>query len=95
MLERSRQATDLVEVTHPHHPWSGRAFPLQRGVTTGGVALVRCIVDEERVRSLPVAWTDRRKVDDFERMSAGRSLFRADDLDALRAQVDVLLDDQK
>ena len=82
-------------MTHPHHPWSGRAFPLQRGVTTGGVALVRCIVDEERVRSLPVAWTDRRKVDDFERMSAGRSLFRADDLDALRAQVDVLLDDQK
>ena len=34
-------------------------------------------------------------VDDFERLSAGRSLFRPDDLDALRAQVDVLLDDQK
>ena len=64
-------------------------------MTTGCVALVRCIVDEERVRSLPAAWTDRRKVDDFERMSAGRSLFRPDDLDALRAQVDVLLDDQK
>ena len=82
-------------MTHPFHPWSGRAFPLQRSVTTGSVALVRCIVDEERVRSLPVAWTDRRKVDDFERMSAGRSLFRADDLEVLRAQVDVLLDDQK
>ena len=78
-------------MTHPFHPWSGRAFPVQRSVTTGSVALVRCMVDEERVRSLPVAWTDRRTVDDFERLSAGRSLFRPDDLDALRAQVEVLL----
>ena len=68
---------------------------MQRSVTTAGVVLVRCIVDEEWVRSLPVAWTDRRMVDDFERLSAGRSLFRPDDLEALRAQVDVLLDDQK
>ena len=78
-------------MTHPFHPWSGRAFPVQRSVTTGSVALVRCMVDEERVRSLPVAWTDRRTVDDFERLSAGRSLFRPDDPDALGAQVDVLL----
>ncbi len=85
----------MVRVTHPFHPWSGRVFPVQRTVTNGSAALVRCIVDEERVRSLSVAWTDRRKVDDFERMSAGRSLFRPDDLEALRAQVDVLLDDQK
>ena len=85
----------MVRVTHPFHPWSGRVFPVQRTVTNGSAALVRCIVDEERVRSLSVAWTDRRNVDDFERMSAGRSLFRPDDLEALRAQVDVLLDDQK
>ena len=64
-------------------------------MTTGCVPLVRCVVDEERVRSLPVAWTDQRTVDDFERVSAGRSLFRPDDLEALRAKVDVLLDDQK
>ena len=38
---------------------------------------------------------ERRKVDDFERMSGGRSLFRCDDLEALRVQVDVLLGDQK
>ena len=82
-------------MTHPFHPWSGRTFSVQRSVTTAGVALVRCIVDEEWVRSLPVAWTDRRMVDDFERLSAGRSLFRPDHLEALRAQVDVLLDDQK
>ena len=84
-----------MRVTHPFHPWLGRVFPLQGTVTTGCVALVRCIVEEERVRSLPVGWTDWRRVDDFERMSGGRSLFRADDLEALRAQVDVLLDDQE
>ena len=81
-------------MTYPFHPWLGRAFPLQRCVTTGGVSLVRCIVDVATVRSLPVAWTDRRTVDDFERFSARRSLFRPDDLEALRAQVDVLLGDQ-
>ncbi|MDE0608667.1 MAG: DUF5372 family protein, partial [Anaerolineaceae bacterium] len=93
--EESRQPSAMVRVTHPFHPWSGRVFLLLGSVTTGSVALVRCVVDEERVRSLPVAWTDRRRVDDFERMSAGYSLFRADDLEVLRAQVDVLLDDQK
>ena len=84
-----------MEVTHPFHPWLGRSFPVLRSVTTGCVSQVRCVVDEERVRSLPVAWTERRRVDDFERVSAGRSLFRPDDLEVLRAQVDVLLEDQK
>lgn len=84
-----------MEVTHPFHPWRGRTLPVLRSLTTGCVALVRCRIDEERVRSLPVAWTDRRGTDDFERVSAGRSLFRPDDLEALRAQVDALLDDQK
>lgn len=84
-----------MTVTHPFHPWSGRTLPVQSCVTTGCVALVRCLVDETLIRSLPVAWTDQRVVDDFERVSAGRSLFRADDLEAVRAQIDVLLDDQK
>ncbi len=84
-----------MEITHPFHPWLGRTFPLQQCVTTGCVALVRCIIDQEQIRSLPVAWTDRRRVDDFEQASAGRSLFRPDDLEALRAQVDELLSDQK
>ena len=56
---------------------------------------VRRVDDGEGLRSLPVAWTDRRQVDDFERVSAGRSPFRADDLEMLRAQIDGLLDDHK
>jgi len=94
-VEVSRQRPSFVTVTHPFHPWSGCTFPVQSCVTTGCVALVRCIVDETQIRSLPVAWTDQRVVDDFEKVSAGRSLFRPDDLEALRAQIDALPDDQK
>ena len=41
--------------------------------------------------SIPVSWTSLRRVDDFERVASGRSLFRADDLVALREMVDSLL----
>ena len=88
-------AVDWVEVTHPFHPWSGQRFPRQRCVTTGNVQLVRCIVGKNKLRCLPRAWTDLRVIDDFERVSAGRAFFRMDDLVALRALVDVLLDDQQ
>ena len=40
--------------------------------------------------SVPVSWTSLRRVDDFERVASGRSLFRADDLAALREIVDSL-----
>ena len=86
---------DPVEVTHPFHPWRGRKIARQYCVTTGNVQLVRLIVDEDTLRCLPRAWTNLRNVDDFERASAGRALFREDDLVALRSLVDVLLDDHK
>ena len=85
---------DRVEVTHPFHPSRGRKFTRQYCVTTGNVQLVRCIVDEDTLRCLPRAWTNLRVIDDFERASAGRALFRMDDLLALRALVDTLMDDQ-
>ena len=45
---------------------------------------------------LPASWTSLRKIDDFERMSDGRSLFRPDRLIRLSHLVDGLLnDDQK
>jgi len=86
---------DVVEVTHPFHPWLGRAFRVHSDLNVGFVPVVRCQVDAETLRCIPAAWTDRRPVDDFERVSAGRSLFRADDLAALRALIDALADDQK
>lgn len=81
-----------VVVTHPHHPLRGRSFPFYSRVTTGGVRLVRCVQEDETLLTLPVAWTSHRRVDDFERASAGRSLWRADDLSTLRAMVDSLLE---
>ena len=87
-------------VTHPHHPLRGRSFPFYSRVTTGGVCLVRCVGKDKTLLTLPVAWTSYRPGDDFERASAGRSLWRVDDLLELRAVVDALLergksDDQK
>lgn len=38
---------------------------------------------EGRVRSLPTAWTSLSAVDPYVRVSAGRSLFRTEDLVAL------------
>ena len=89
------QPHDHVEVTHPFHPWRGRVLRVHSDLNVGCVPVVRCVVDAEVLRCLPRAWTDRRVVDDFERVSAGRSLFRADDLAALRALIDTLRGDQK
>ena len=79
-------------VTHPYHPLHGQSFPFYSCVTTGGVRLVRCVRDDKTLLSLPIAWTSYRRQDPFEEASAGRSLLRADDLGALRALVDTLLE---
>ncbi len=91
----SLQQPDHVEVTHPFHPWLGRVFRVHSDLTVGFVPVVRCVVDAGVLRCLPRAWTDRRVVDDFERVSAGRSLFRTDDLAAMRALIDALDGDRK
>lgn len=88
-----RQSFVDVEITHPFHPWVGQTFLAQRQLTTGCVRLVRCITGDESLRCFPAAWTDQREVDEFERVSAGRCVFRVDDLEALRVLVDGLMDD--
>ena len=82
-------------MTHPFHPWLGREFPVHSDLNVCQVAVVRCLIDADTLRCLPKAWTSRRQVDDFERVSTGRSLIRFDDLIALRALIDRLTDDQK
>ena len=64
-------------------------------VTVLGVAMVRHCAEGPSgpvFLGVPVSWTSLRRVDDFERLSSGRSLLRADDLAALRDLVDCLLD---
>jgi len=46
--------------------------------------------DEQRVYSLPASWTDVEALDAFVAVSAGRSLFRPEDLLALRDLLDGL-----
>ena len=66
-----------------------------RGLVGNDLPMLRCYVDAITQCGLPVAWTSRRKIDDFERISGGRSPFRPDDLERLRTRVDVLLDEQE
>lgn len=66
-------------MTHPFHPLYGGTFEV--------VDRRRCHheylyldVGGERVERVPAAWTSLGGVDPFVKMSAGRSLFRVDDL---------------
>ena len=86
---------EWVEVTHPLHPWYGRKFRIQRRLSTRGVPLARCIVDQSTLCSLPIAWTNLRVIDEFEAASSGQVYFRMDDLIVLRSLVDRLLSNHK
>ena len=83
---------DVISITHPFHPWRGRKLQVVQVINKGTATLLRCQVDRHTIRCFPQAWTSARAVDNFERVSAGRALFRPDDLSALRVMVDVLLD---
>ena len=81
-------------ITHPFHPLRGRRVRIHDHVTVWNVTMVRYVADGPAcpvLISIPVSWTSLRRVDDFERVASGRSLFRADDLVALREMVDSLL----
>lgn len=79
-------------VTHPCHPLRGRSYPFHFRQTVAGVPMVSCVTGSQSLTAFPVTWTNYRTVDDFEQVSAGRSVFRVDDLQELRDLVDVLLE---
>ena len=81
-----------VRITHPFHPLSGREIEVHERITLIGGPLVRYEADGGKLVCIPVCWTSLRVIDDFERVSAGRSLFRVDDLVALRALLDACLE---
>ena len=91
--EAAATPSEVVTVTHPFHPWRGRTLCVHYHKKGGQEPKVRCVVDADRLRDIPVAWTNLREVDDFERASAGRAWFRPDDLAELRVLVDVLRED--
>jgi len=79
-------------ITHPFHPLNGHEFDIHDLVTVGAVRLVCYITDAATLVSIPVSWTSLRSVDDFERVSRGRSLWRTDDLVELRGIIDAHLE---
>ena len=87
---------DLQEVviTHPFHPLSGQAVRIHGRVGGSKRAMVHYFADSPAGPSLigiPISWTSLWRPDHFERVAAGRSLFRAEDLVELREAVDSLL----
>lgn len=67
-------------MTHPFHPWVGRAFAFVAVRQTWGQDRVFFFDDEGVQSSMPRGWTDLGDVDPFVTVAAGRSAFRVEDL---------------
>ena len=81
---------EIFTVTHPFHPLAGQQFPLltQRFTWRESRVFFRDPATD-RVRSLPIAWTDLAPPDPFVVQAAGRAILRLSDLQALqRLQAD-------
>ncbi len=72
-------------MTHPHHPLFGQEFDLVTYRHAWGEHRVFFHDQEGRLRCLPATWTDVVAPEPFVEVSAGRSLFRIEDLLALAA----------
>lgn len=78
-----------VRVTHPFHPQSGQQFDLVAYRRSwGGRPAVDCLDTEDRLVTIPLAWTDAAEEDPFVVLSAGRAHFRIEDLLRLVSLVD-------
>ncbi|MDA8075513.1 MAG: DUF5372 family protein [Actinomycetota bacterium] len=76
-------------MTHPFHPLRGEEYELVGFAHTWGEHRVFFReTGDQRVRSLPASWTDVEEPDAFVVLSAGRSLFRTEDLLALADLLD-------
>ena len=67
-------------MTHPFHPLFGRCFELVDQRRTWGADRVYYYDEQERLRSLPAAWTSVGPADPYLAIGAGRSYFHIDDL---------------
>ncbi len=77
-------------ITHPFHPLRGAEYELVTRKRTWGEDRVFYFDPKGKLKSLSVSLTDVVATDEFERISAGRSSFRVDDLLELRRLVDRL-----
>ena len=75
-------------ITHPFHPLRGAEYELVTRKLTWGEDRVFYYDPNGKLKSLLTNLTDVVSKDAFERISAGRSLFRVDDLLELRHLLD-------
>jgi len=73
-------AAQTFEVIHPFHPWRGRRFELVEYKNAWGEDRVYFHNEQQQLIALPASWTDVVLADPFVSISAGRAMFRADDL---------------
>ncbi|HKX27959.1 MAG TPA: DUF5372 family protein [Blastocatellia bacterium] len=67
-------------MTHPFHPLTGSEFELVTYRHNWGKDRVYFHDSDGKLSAVPAAWTDVIAPDPFVAVSAGRSLFRLDDL---------------
>ncbi|MCK4249005.1 MAG: Y4bD/Y4pK family protein [Candidatus Omnitrophica bacterium] len=67
-------------ITHPFHPLYGQKFEFITYRKSWGEDKVFFYDCNGDVTSIPARWTDVPSLDPFVEMSAGRSLFRGEDL---------------
>ena len=76
--------SDRFRITHPFHPLCGAEYELVTRKLTWGEDRVFYYESSGKLKSLMTNVTDVVPADDFDRISAGRSAFRMDDLLELR-----------
>ncbi len=71
---------ETFSVTHPFHPWHGRSYGVLAQKYRWGDQRVYFQDEQDRLRSLPLAWTSLAAPDPFVARAAGRAFFRPADL---------------
>ena len=82
-------------ITHPFHPLYGREFEIITYKQNWGEDRVSFYDQNDKLTSIPAQWTNVPPEDLFVKVSAGRSLFRAEDLISLRHVIEDLDRDSK
>jgi len=82
------ESTGRFRITHPFHPLEGSEYELVVRQNNWGEDRVFYYDPDRRLKSFPTNITDLFPVDAFTRISAGRSVFRVDDLLELRELLD-------
>jgi hypothetical protein len=73
----------MFSVTHPFHPLQGQQFVLVQVRLNWGEERVYYLDAHERLRSIPLSWTNLAAPDPFVTLATGRAYFRPVDLLAL------------